>query len=295
MRIAGVFSLSLLANLVSSQACDYYANTPCVKVQASASGTVPFAPLFTQDPILVYAIDDTDEADRKTILEKVTFGPANVPQIQVIGIWLEFPPSAVNFNPNNKRQYVLASLFTNVSSSVGGPDNGCGNLLGAACVKNLKDTIKLRLGSQCHNCVGSMFEDLRVRPLRNLSCPTDLFDDYAAISGSFIKSYATEDDTISGLRPVPGNASHVTAQQVALRDFESQKRKAAIGITISYPIAQSYKDVFTPNDATVEMACVKVDGGLTKTDDRGSVGGRLGSSLFFLTAVAGVATLLIVL
>ena len=169
----------LAASLAAAQ-CDYYASTRCIKAQESATAAIPFAPLFTQAPTFVYAIDDLDENDKKTILEKEGTS-IKLPFLQAIGIWLEFPPAALNFTPAAERKTQIAAIFTNATGSIGGSDNGCGNFLGAECVKNLRATIQLFSVGQNNDLVQRGFTGLRERPLRNLSCPVDLFDDYAAV------------------------------------------------------------------------------------------------------------------
>ena len=72
--------------------------------------------------------------------------------------------------------------------------------------------------------------------------------------------YAREDN-LTAVRPFSGNSSHILGQQVTLRDFESQKKKAAVGMTISYPPSERFADRHSPDDVTVELVCLKVNGG----------------------------------
>jgi hypothetical protein len=68
-------------------------------------------------------------------------------------------------------------METNSSNAIGGDERGCGTLLGGGCITNLKDTIKLRTygASRVLGGLGSVLDDLTARPLRNLSCPEDIF------------------------------------------------------------------------------------------------------------------------
>lgn len=63
-----------IAATVSAQACGYYANNfQCIKAEAEASTTIPFAPLLPTPPTFVCAIDEPDADDIKTQEEKERF------------------------------------------------------------------------------------------------------------------------------------------------------------------------------------------------------------------------------
>lgn len=182
MSQVSLLLLGAIAATVSAQACDYYDNNfQCIKAEASASNTIPFAPLLPTPPTFVYAIDELDaneiktqeEKDRFAIPDSATYKGA----ILKVAWWLEYDNSTINLAKSQNRQYYAFALETNSTNPVGGGSNGCESLLGNECVRNIKDAVAVRTfgASVVLGGLGQAVTELYDRPLRNLSCPGDIF------------------------------------------------------------------------------------------------------------------------
>lgn len=174
-------SILLLAATSFGQACDYYVNDQCIKAEAPDSTTTPFAPLLPTSPTFVYALDELDADDIKTQKEKDSFSiPSSLTykgSILKVAWWLQYGNSTINLDKAQNRQYYAFALETNSTNPVGGGSNGCESLLGNECVRNLKDAVAVRAfhASVILGGLGTVMDELRSRPLRNLSCPNDIF------------------------------------------------------------------------------------------------------------------------
>ncbi|KAL4867170.1 hypothetical protein BDV12DRAFT_171865 [Aspergillus spectabilis] len=160
-------SLPLLSVLHSAataaDTCDYDNPTNCINAQASGTRSFAFDPFFNENATFVYAIDSLTDETQKT------------------AFWLEYPVLYKNDNARNISQ--VGMLFTNASGPIGGGNNGCNGLLSEQCAENLKDALKWGILSNVHEqqnqSLPNALRGLASNPLRNLSCPTDLFDDSA--------------------------------------------------------------------------------------------------------------------
>lgn len=193
---------SLATVVVSAQAtttCDYYTDNNCLKPDATASTTIPFSPLFSTPPTFVYAIDELSETDKKILREKDSnsIPPSTTYNGVLLQVswWLEYDNATVNFDSKQNRLYYAFAMETNSSNAIGGGERGCGGLLGEQCIANLKDVIKVRTykAPQLSAGLGNVLDELTTRPLRNLSCPEDIFgvtSTSQAQTGSLSLNYA---------------------------------------------------------------------------------------------------------
>jgi len=175
-----VFTLCLRAAI--AQSCDYYNLGRCINVQSQGSRSFPFKPLFPTDPTFVYAIDELSPDEIKIETDQNSSFDAD--ELQRIAFWLEY--SNANFTPSALAVSQVGMLFTNATGPVEGGNNGCNSVLGEECVKNLKDVlINSMVGKMDISYIEEMpreilydaLESFALRPLYNLSCPRDLFDD----------------------------------------------------------------------------------------------------------------------
>jgi hypothetical protein len=145
----------------AADTCDYDNPTNCINVQANGTRSFAFDPFFNENATFVYAIDSLTDETQKT------------------AFWLEYPVLYKNDNARNISQ--VGMLFTNASGSLDGGNNGCNGLLSEQCAENLKDALKWGILSNVHEqqnqSLPNALRGLASNPLRNLSCPTDLFDD----------------------------------------------------------------------------------------------------------------------
>jgi len=162
-----------------AQNCDYYTDDPCINVQTEATAELEFKPLFTKNPTLVYAIDDLNSTEIETEKDKYgVSGNLYSGPIQNIAFWVEY--SGLNYTPSAEHRTDVVVMFTNVTGATGGGNNGCDDLLGNQCSENLKEVLRwgsVSLGTPLYTPIQSTLDSLHNRPLRNLSCPDDLFDD----------------------------------------------------------------------------------------------------------------------
>lgn len=289
--------LGALVATASAQACDYYANNQCIKAEASASTTIPFAPLLPTPPAFVYAIDELDANEIKTQEEKDRFSiPSSATYngaILKVAWWLQYDNSTLDLAKSQNRQYYAFALETNSTNPVGGGSNGCESLLGSECVRNLRDAVAVRTfgASVVLGGLGQAVSELYDRPLRNLSCPGDIFGvkkpasltDFQSpllLPGEFgpvldfqgrradsadhagFDEFAKIVDFGTNRGPLPpGNASstHSTAQ-LRYRSMEQQKKQGIVAVTVSWPALESAKRNYSMSDVTVELACLRVDG-----------------------------------
>ncbi|KAL5337757.1 hypothetical protein BJX70DRAFT_368685 [Aspergillus crustosus] len=263
----------------AADTCNYDKPTNCINVQAKGTHSFSFDPYFTENATFVYAIDSiTDE-------------------VQKTAFWLEYPVLYTNNDARNISQ--VGMLFTNASGSPGGGNNGCNNLLSEQCTKNLKDALKwgvlANLQDQQNQSLSNALRGLAENPLRNLSCPTDLFDDSALTATWNSSSDVTRPFTLevprtfeydyiydgySGNLP-SGSASQTYSFPVDReRSHEAQLGKVGVGIIVRAPIyiepvySWELKDYtggrnVTFDEIQLELVCVKTggDGDSNSNDD----------------------------
>ncbi|KAL5361525.1 hypothetical protein BJX96DRAFT_176312 [Aspergillus floccosus] len=165
-----------------AQTCDYYdTGNNCINVQSKGSKSFEFRPLFPEDPTIVYAIDELSEDEIQMETDQGYLG--NPDAAQRTTFWLEY--SSMNATKEAFSISQIGMLFTNATKAAEGGNNGCDGLLGQDCVENLKDALKwkiirnLRGDSSDERVLAQVFRDLKMRPMYNLSCPRDIFDDEA--------------------------------------------------------------------------------------------------------------------
>lgn len=186
MKLTGTLTLWTTVLALSSRAqeaeCNYYdGHDRCLNPDATASVTIDIKPLFSSPPTLVYAIDNL--TDTQIAIEDDKYGDGiwwrsnyKGGQIQKIGFWMEYDEDSLNYTESSERTYQLAVIFTRSPNSIGGSDGGCEQLLGSECVDGLRDTFRW-------NGIGyDNWPDLMKRPLRNISCPMDIFEDDLLLS-----------------------------------------------------------------------------------------------------------------
>lgn len=167
------------AATTTAQECDYSANRHCIKAELTVNTTIPFAPLFPTLPTFVYGVDELSADDLKTARERDEISTLSIYSGPVlkIGWWLAYDNSTLDLSPAQNREYYAFALETNTTSPVGGDAGGCAGLVGGECVKNLKNVIAAKTFAASY-LVGGMayvLDQLRDSPLRNLSCPEDIF------------------------------------------------------------------------------------------------------------------------
>jgi hypothetical protein len=179
---SAVSFLSLSASTAMAQSCDYYnKGDNCINVHIKGTKSFEFKPLFPEDPTLVYAVDELSKNEIQMEIDQGYMGNTDVAQRTTF--WLEHS----NMNDTEEAMSIsqIGMLFTNASGAVYGGNNGCDGLLGEECVENLKDVLKwniirnMRGDPADKEVLAEVFRDLKRRPMYNLSCPHDLFDDEA--------------------------------------------------------------------------------------------------------------------
>ncbi|KAK1825985.1 hypothetical protein QBC39DRAFT_33810 [Podospora conica] len=286
--------LGAFAARASAQACDYYDNNQCIKPEVTASVTIPFAPLLPTPPTFVYAIDELDDNDIKTQEEKDEFSiPSRLSYTGAIlktAWWLQYDNATINLDGSQNRQYYAFAMETNSTNPIGGASNGCESLLGSECIRNLKDVIAAKTfgASIILGGLGTRLVDLTNRPLRNLSCPDDIFGvkpDTRRLTeyqmpmllprfGKFaeIVDYKRNEGPLP-----PGNSSltHSVAE-LRYRSMEQQREQGIVAVTVSWPALETNERNYSMRDVTVEMACLRVGG--AGTGGAGSANGGSGGA-----------------
>ena len=168
---------SLLANTAHSQGkCDHYLDDECLDAYGIAS--LEFKPLFTEP--LKFGYGFRVRFDNESYPSN---GPANYKGDQnLVRAWFEYDMDTLNVNTAANRTTSMLALFVNSSGSVSGQNNGCNGALGEECANNLKDILKWSMVladdyGQWANL--GKFEDT---PPTNLSCPKDIFEDFAVLT-----------------------------------------------------------------------------------------------------------------
>ncbi|KAH6841047.1 hypothetical protein B0I37DRAFT_357870 [Chaetomium sp. MPI-CAGE-AT-0009] len=238
--------LAALAAAATGQECDYYSNNHCLKDPTTASTTIPFSPLFSTPPTFVYGVDELDANDIQTEREKdssFSIPPSYSGPVLKVAWWLDYANSTLNLDPAQNRYYSAFALETSSTNPIGGDANGCAALLGADCVRNLKEVVAARTFTATGVLGGmaSAMGDLTERPLRNLSCPEDIFGSQGSVVQDPQVPLFLDDDefaTVSekGLLtspPPPGNASftHVRGQ-FRYRSLEAHKARGLVAVTL---------------------------------------------------------------
>ncbi|KAL2833957.1 hypothetical protein BJY01DRAFT_224845 [Aspergillus pseudoustus] len=241
-----VFALFLVASATATaQSCDYSRESNCINPQTNGTKTFEFKPLFPSGASLVYAVDSlsSDELQYSTIKDATT-------EAQRIAFWVEYPEVKVDNDDMVISQ--VGMLFSNASQSVEGDNGGCNGVVSSGCADNLKDVLKwgiLRHVYEGQNA--SLYQalgDLYDRPLTNLSCPGDLFDDsplYPTVAGNgsygrALAIEATEANTKYFLFPelLPsGNSSYTYSAPIdRARSYSAQLAKTGVGILARVPV-----------------------------------------------------------
>lgn len=100
-------------------------------------------------------------------------------------MWLEYPSDELHIDTSANMTTSFATLLTNASGSISGASNDCEGLLGATCVKNLKDVLTWAVVLSTVGIRQTPFDvnvgKFQSTPLRNLSCPDGIFDDYQSL------------------------------------------------------------------------------------------------------------------
>jgi hypothetical protein len=181
-----IFILFLFASATAganAHSCDYSKEFNCINPQTNGTKTFEFKPLFPSDASLVYAVDSlsSDELQYSTVDDAT--------EAQRIAFWVEYPDVHVDNDDLVISQ--VGMLFSNASQTVNGDNGGCNGLIGSDCADNLKDVLKwgvLRHLAEGQNAsLYQTLDDLYAKPLTNLSCPGDIFDDsplYPTVAGN---------------------------------------------------------------------------------------------------------------
>ncbi|KAJ5098657.1 hypothetical protein N7532_005658 [Penicillium argentinense] len=238
-----LFSLFFLCSrMVVADTCDYYNLGNCINVQSEGSQSFEFKPLFPENPTLVYAIDELTSTEIQIETDKDPLWQPD--EAQRISFWLEYP--VINTTNEAFTLSQIGMLFTNVTGELGGGNNGCDGILGQQCAENLKDVLKWMLleevdgSSEDEKVLHNVLSELESRPLYNLSCPHDIFDDSALTLEKALAVEAVYDDTGYTFEPefLPsGNSSFTYTTPVDReRSYEEQVRKIGVGIVVRFPI-----------------------------------------------------------
>ncbi|KAK3296189.1 uncharacterized protein B0H64DRAFT_397612 [Chaetomium fimeti] len=270
--------LAALAAAATGQECDYYSNNHCLKSPETVSTTVPFTPLFSAAPTFVYGVDELDSNDIETARDKDMFSipAAYSGPVLKVAWWLEYDNKTVNLDRAQNRHYYAFAMETSSTNGVGGGANGCADLLGTECVRNLKEVVASRTfaASYVLGGMGYVMGQLAERPLRNLSCPEDIFGNtpssLSAIQDAQLPLYLDGFDEFATIRddglittpPPPGNASftHVSGQ-FRYRTLEAHRAQGLVAVTVSWPAVDAVVGEplnYTMDDVTVETACLRL-------------------------------------
>ncbi|KAL3465234.1 hypothetical protein BJX64DRAFT_70940 [Aspergillus heterothallicus] len=242
-----VFALSLVASAIAvanAQSCDYSKGSNCINPQANGTKTFEFEPLFPSGASLVYAVDSLSSEE----LQYSTIDGAT--EAQRIAFWVEYPEVEVDNDDMIVSQ--VGMLFSNASELVDGETGGCSGVVWSSCADRLKDVLKwgiLRHLQEGQNAsLYLALEDLYDRPLTNLSCPGDLFDDsplYPTVAGNgsygrALAIEATMNNTMGWMSPelLPsGNSSYTYSTPIdRARSYSAQLDKIGVGILARVPV-----------------------------------------------------------
>jgi hypothetical protein len=175
-----LFAAALAATATTTQHCDYSANERCINPQVTASAAIPFSPLFHSPPKFVYAIDELDEEDKAAEMRR---SPRAIPSTYLgtvlkAAFWLEYDRNSLNDARSQSRKYYTFVLETSATKKATGSSNECATLLGAKCLRNLKNLIARQTYGALDGVdggLGTAISGLYANPPEDLGCPADLF------------------------------------------------------------------------------------------------------------------------
>ncbi|KAK3191468.1 hypothetical protein K4F52_002282 [Lecanicillium sp. MT-2017a] len=186
--------LAALAPLSTAQLCNYTEQRNCINADASASVSLPIPTLFSRPPTFHFA---TDDLSTNQSTQYVPFGYQG--PVQRVAWWLTFDNSTVNYDSPQSKIYTVAVMETGLANRIGGGDGGCQDLLGMECIANLRALLVGRAVEDTTTYLSSisvavMLKRLNTVPLKNLSCPHDIFGDvpnldYALTGNLFMAHY----------------------------------------------------------------------------------------------------------
>jgi len=288
--VARLGLIAALAATAIAQDCDYYNDEHCINPKATAAHTIPFSPLFSSPAKFVYAVAELDESEKAAIRKRNVYAIPATYQGPVLetAFWLEYDQNSLNDDRSQSRNYYTFALETHTANEVGGEDNGCANLLGAKCVKNLKELIARQTYSTPDGLdggLGTAIGNLYGNPPQDLGCPPDIFgaidaslnhdaplllnaqEPFATYSGSFVREALAS-----------GNSSYTYGTpQLRFRTLAEQGARAAVGFTVGWPMVNYGEEPSYPlSDVTVETVCVRV--GTARAATRGAGRGRNGGA-----------------
>lgn len=184
--ILDILVVLMAASLTSAQSCNYNETSHCVETDATGTLKLPVPTLFSSPPNIVYAIDNVTGGQLEYYQDYSSFftdtGDYDGP-VQEVGWWLEFDNETINYDLHQNMSYFIILLETGLSNPLGGADNHCGDLLGSECIHNLKSmfaNLATTTDGENTDVLVSAYT-LNQSPLKNLSCPHDIFGDVAGI------------------------------------------------------------------------------------------------------------------
>ncbi|KAL2870432.1 uncharacterized protein BJX67DRAFT_345702 [Aspergillus lucknowensis] len=244
--------------------------TSCIDPIALGSVSFAFEPLFPEAPTFVYAFDVQNEEELAA--ESISPGESQAPDAKV-SFWLEY--SETRLTPSDRQEtYMKVLLHQNLTGTPGGAHNGCDEVWGSGCSKNLVRFLKTQLAaadirhsatldSIFYDFQGNYIDEDIVSTIGALDCPVGFLNESYSVEGisSWVSNLegvlATENGDDTSIMS-SGNATNTyVTDRLSDTRYEDLIERVAVAIVVRVPLeGDLYQNA---DNIQLEIACVKAE------------------------------------